>query len=113
MNSGLFRSTDNGRTWERMNAENDRPFYYSQIRVDPRNPDRVYWPATNLRFSNDGGRTLRQVGGAIHVDYHAMWIDPTDPDHYWVAKTAAWPRPTTAAGTSTASTRWPSGSSTR
>ncbi|MFI5207517.1 MAG: WD40/YVTN/BNR-like repeat-containing protein, partial [Gemmatimonadales bacterium] len=84
--SGLFRSNDGGQTWNRMNNENDRPFYYSQLRVDPRNPDRIYWPATQLRFSNDGGRTLRQVGQSIHTDYHAMWIDPTDPDHYWVGQ---------------------------
>ncbi len=82
LESGLFRSTDGGASWERMNRENNRPFYYSQLRVDPRNPDRVYWLSTQARFSNDGGRTLRTVGNGIHVDYHAMWINPNDPDHY-------------------------------
>ncbi len=86
LQSGLFRSTDGGRTWSRMNAENNRPFYYSQVRVDPRNPDRVYWLSTNARYSNDAGRTYRTVGSAIHVDFHAMWIDPNDPDHYLVGQ---------------------------
>jgi photosystem II stability/assembly factor-like uncharacterized protein len=82
LQSGLFRSTDAGRTWTRMNTENNRPFYYSQLRVDPRDPDRVYWLSMNARYSNDGGRTYRTVGSGIHVDFHAMWIDPNDPDHY-------------------------------
>ncbi|HEX2094027.1 MAG TPA: hypothetical protein VHG28_16615 [Longimicrobiaceae bacterium] len=80
--SGLYRSRDGGRTWERMNNRNNRPFYYSQVRVDPRNPDRVYWLATQFSFSDDGGKTVRTGGRGIHVDYHAMWIDPDDPDHY-------------------------------
>jgi len=82
LQSGLFRSADGGATWTRMNDENDRPFYYSQVRVDPRNPDRVYWFGANLSFSNDGGRTIRRIGQGVHSDFHAMWIDPNDPDHY-------------------------------
>jgi photosystem II stability/assembly factor-like uncharacterized protein len=86
LQSGLFRSTDGGLTWSRMNWENNRPFYYSQVRVDPRNDDRVYWLSTQLRYSNDGGSTYRTVGQGIHVDYHALWIDPNDPDHYIVGQ---------------------------
>jgi len=86
LQSGLFRSTDGGASWTRMNSENNRPFYYSQLRVDPRNPDRVYWLATNMKFSNDGGRTYRQIGQGIHGDFHALWIDPNDPDHYIVGE---------------------------
>jgi len=86
LQSGLFRSTDAGATWTRMNRENNRPFYYSNLRVDPRNPDRVYWLSTQARYSNDGGRTYRTVGSGIHVDYHAMWIDPRDPDHYIIGQ---------------------------
>jgi photosystem II stability/assembly factor-like uncharacterized protein len=86
LQSGLFRSTDGGQTWTRMNSENNRPFYYSQLRVDPKNPDRVYWLSTSFRFSNDGGKTYRTVGQGIHTDYHALWIDPNDPDHYVVGE---------------------------
>jgi photosystem II stability/assembly factor-like uncharacterized protein len=86
LESGLFRSTDAGRTWERMNRENNRPFYYSLVKVDPQNPDRVYWLATQIRYSNDGGRTYRQVGQGIHVDYHGIWINPSDPEHYIVGQ---------------------------
>jgi hypothetical protein len=86
LQSGLYRSGDGGATWTRMNPDDDRPFYFSQVRVDPRNPDRVYWMGTELFFSNDGGRTPRRVGQGVHVDYHAFWGDPGDPDRYVVGE---------------------------
>ena len=79
--SGLYRSSDGGATWERTNSNNVRPFYYSQVRVDPKNPDRVYWSSTPVNYSNDGGKTVGNATVGIHVDHHAMWIDPNDPDH--------------------------------
>lgn len=82
--SGLYRSADGGRTWRWMNDRNVRPFYYSQVRVDPKNPDRVYWSSTPVQFSDDGGRTIRTATNGIHVDHHAMWIDPSDPEHFVV-----------------------------
>jgi photosystem II stability/assembly factor-like uncharacterized protein len=79
--SGLYRSADGGVTWERTATTNVRPFYYSQVRVDPRDPNRVYWSSTPVNYSNDGGKTLGNATVGIHVDHHAMWIDPTDPNH--------------------------------
>jgi hypothetical protein len=76
---GLYRSQDAGRSWEWMNGNNVRPFYYSQVRVDPSNPDRVYWSSTPVNVSNDGGRTVMNATVGIHVDHHAMWIDPKHP----------------------------------
>lgn len=78
--NGLYRSEDGGTTWEKVNDANSRPFYYSQVRVDPSDPDRVYWSSTPLQFSTDGGRTAMTTTNGIHVDHHAMWIDPNDPD---------------------------------
>jgi photosystem II stability/assembly factor-like uncharacterized protein len=82
--SGLYRSEDGGRTWMWMNGENTRPFYYSQVRVDPSNPDHVIWSSTPVRFSKDGGTTVGQTTLGIHVDHHALWWDPENPDHYIV-----------------------------
>ena len=79
--SGLYRSADGGATWTRTNTANVRPFYYSQVRVDTRNPDRVYFSSTPVLFSDDGGKTARSATQGLHVDHHAMWIDPNDPDH--------------------------------
>src|SRR6266487_4582800 len=79
--SGLYRSADGGATWEKMNGNDVRPFYYSQVRVDPKDPNRVYWSSTPLNFSNDGGKTVGNATVGIHVDHHAMWIDANDPNH--------------------------------
>ncbi len=80
--SGLFRSSDRGTTWEKVSDTNPRPMYYSQVRIDPSNPDRIYVLGTQLMVSDDGGRTFRSDGATqIHVDHHALWINPEDPDH--------------------------------
>jgi photosystem II stability/assembly factor-like uncharacterized protein len=76
--SGLYRSADAGKSWTYMNPENSRPFYYNQVRVDPTNPDRVYWSSTPVKYSSDGGKTAGNTTEGIHVDHHAMWIDPND-----------------------------------
>ena len=78
--NGLYRSEDGGDSWEKVNDANSRPFYYSQVRVDPQDPDRVYFSSTPVQFSNDGGRTAGTTTNGIHVDHHAMWIDPVDPE---------------------------------
>jgi photosystem II stability/assembly factor-like uncharacterized protein len=82
--NGLYRTKDGGKTWEKMNDANTRPFYYSQVRVHPRNPDRVWFSSTSVLVSSDGGKTARTATQGIHVDHHAMWIDPNDPDHFVV-----------------------------
>ena len=82
--SGLYRSTDGGATWEKRNATNVRPFYYNQVRVDPKNPERVYFTSTPVLVSDDGGKTTRTATQGIHVDHHAMWIDPNDANHFIV-----------------------------
>ncbi len=78
--SGLYRSEDGGATWTKVSSDNTRPFYYSQVRVHPTNPDRVYWSSTPVKVSSDGGKTAINATVGIHVDHHAMWIDPKDPD---------------------------------
>lgn len=82
--SGLYRSEDGGRTWTRMNDRNVRPFYYSQVRVHPTNPNRVWFSSTPVNVSDDGGKTYRNATLGLHVDHHAMWIDPKDPDRHIV-----------------------------
>ncbi len=79
---GVFRTDDGGDTWERKAAITPRAFYFSRIRVDPKDDQRVYLPGWTLFVSNDGGKTFH-AGAAkvVHVDFHAMVIDPQDTDH--------------------------------
>jgi hypothetical protein len=92
-NSGIYRSSDGGATWV-LTYRNEpptngagglgdaRPFYYSQIRVDPKDPERIYWMSSVFRTSADGGKTVQRGAIGVHTDWHAMWIDPSDPEHY-------------------------------
>ena len=79
--SGLYRSDDGGENWRRMSNISSIPWFFGQVRVDPKNPERVYYLGVQLQVSDDGGRNWRTIGRSIHVDHHAMWIDPDDPAH--------------------------------
>jgi len=84
--SGVYRSEDAGETWSYVNTYNNRPFYYSQIRINPADDQRVYLLTTRFMVSDDGGSTIRNGSEdqEIHGDFHAMWIDPTDGDRYYI-----------------------------
>ncbi len=104
--NGTYRSTDGGRTWVRFDRRNGRAFYYCQLRVDPSDANRVYLVEGSLYkadveealkwvgdyetggqggFGGGGGgeedRGVVNITGGHHVDFHAMWIDPTNTDH--------------------------------
>jgi photosystem II stability/assembly factor-like uncharacterized protein len=83
---GIFRSSNGGDTWEQLSALNPRPMYYSQIRLDPKDRNRVYILGSNRGFyiSDDGGRNFRDVFSTVHSEDHALWIDPDDPNHLLV-----------------------------
>jgi photosystem II stability/assembly factor-like uncharacterized protein len=78
----LWRSADRGLHWTIVNSErriNNRPFYYTQVRVDPADENRVYTLSGTFNVSTDGGRTFGSAGGRMFGDHHALWIDPLDP----------------------------------
>ncbi|MBW3535454.1 MAG: hypothetical protein KY453_09610, partial [Gemmatimonadetes bacterium] len=84
--SGIWRSADGGESWEFRSNHNPRPMYYSTLRVDPTDENVVYTAGSQLSRSEDGGRTFEPVEGAtyVHVDHHAIWIDPAGRDHILV-----------------------------
>ncbi len=85
--SALFRSDDLGETWTEMNSGQNivaRPFYFANLYIDPKDYNRVYKPATGLVVSDDGGKTFSGIGGRVHSDFHAMWINPANPDQLFV-----------------------------
>ncbi len=89
----LWRTEDAGATWQVVSRErniNFRPFYYADIRADPRNPNVVYTLSGGLYKSEDGGRTFRTIGQGVHGDHQAMWIDPTDPDYIVEGSDGGW-----------------------
>jgi photosystem II stability/assembly factor-like uncharacterized protein len=79
---GVFKSTDGGESWTRVNSLNPRPFYYSQIVVDPNDPDKVYVLGVSSYRSVDGGKSFDgNLARNVHSDTHALWIDPRDGRH--------------------------------
>src|ERR1043166_6452335 len=90
---GIWRSDDKGKTWRVIascfNAnnctENNRPMYYSQIRVDPSNPENVFVGGLNFSRSVDGGKTFKSLQpGIAHSDHHAIWVDPKNGKHIMI-----------------------------
>jgi photosystem II stability/assembly factor-like uncharacterized protein len=84
---GIWRSEDRGETWKRMGDTetvkmvNNRPFYYSQIRVDPSDDSVIYVFSTGGYISRNMGQKFRPISGGTHSDHHALWIDPSNPLH--------------------------------
>src|SRR3989440_2549599 len=81
--SALFVSDDGGATWDKRDKSSWmvwRPFYFAQLIVDPKNPDRVFKTDGPLILSEDAGKSFAVVGGfqGAHGDLHAIWIDPTN-----------------------------------
>ncbi|HND52643.1 MAG TPA: PDZ domain-containing protein, partial [Pirellulaceae bacterium] len=79
---GIYKSVDGGETWRRVNSLNDRPMYFSQVRVDPNDEKKVYALGVAQFRSSDGGLTFSDdFGRSVHADGHALWIDPRDGRH--------------------------------
>ena len=82
--SALFRSDDGGKTWaerDRSNLMVWRPFYFANLIVDPKNPDRLFKPDLSLITSEDGGKSFSNASGGTHGDHHDVWIDPSNTQH--------------------------------
>ena len=85
--NALYKSEDGGFKWKKINDKDDignRPFYYSDIAVDPQNENRVFSVFTYVNVSQDGGKNFSQlmpaygVDNGVHPDHHAWWIHPQD-----------------------------------
>ncbi|HTL45941.1 MAG TPA: hypothetical protein VL262_16505 [Vicinamibacterales bacterium] len=83
--TGLYRSDDSGASWRKVNNENARPMYFSQVRVDPNDPEVVFMGGVKLHLTTDGGKTIStNVTPTAHDDVHAIWIDPSNSQHVMI-----------------------------
>ncbi|MGI8496516.1 MAG: WD40/YVTN/BNR-like repeat-containing protein [Gemmatimonadaceae bacterium] len=80
---GVFRSDDAGETWKQLNDLQPIPsYYYNDIWIDPTNSEHAYITSSPLLESKDGGKTwVQDTLQLVHVDNHALFIDPADPKH--------------------------------
>ena len=79
---GLYKSVDQGKTFTHVSDDVrlvNRPFYYTNIELDPTNPDIVYSNANPLIKSTDGGKTWKRMS-VPHGDNHDIWLNPNNPD---------------------------------
>ena len=99
----VYRSDDGGKTWRQTSRQdqamvdylNERQsgtygWVFGQIRVDPKDENKIFILGVPLSVSTDGGKTFRQMQGTstsnvdgrstggVHGDHHGLWIDPAN-----------------------------------
>ena len=82
----IFRSEDGGDSFTNVSKDMNlvgRGFYYADLRVDPKDENRVYAISFGLHVSTDGGKAWKPLAPNGHGDYHAVWIDPQNPYRIW------------------------------
>jgi photosystem II stability/assembly factor-like uncharacterized protein len=87
VHSEVYRSDDGGRTWRRTDRGqlgSIGGYYWGKVYVNPHDPDDVYVLGVPLLRSQDGGRSWHRTAVRSHVDYHALWFDPRNPQKVWI-----------------------------
>ena len=84
----MYRSNDGGKTWIKTHEDYIESmifsygYYFGQVRVDAQNPDVIYTMGVPIVRSEDGGETFKSINeDNVHVDHHALWVNPKDPGH--------------------------------
>ncbi|PRX54886.1 VPS10 domain-containing protein [Flagellimonas meridianipacifica] len=78
---GLYKSVNQGKSFKHVSDDIrlvNRPFYYTNVELDPTNPDIVYSNANPLIKSTDGGKTWKEMS-VPHGDNHDIWLNPNNP----------------------------------
>jgi photosystem II stability/assembly factor-like uncharacterized protein len=91
----MYRSADSGATWTdlnaselaALNASHRYGWYFGQVRVAPGHPNIVFATGFYCWRSLNSGATWTELfeeylplgEDNMHVDQHAMWVDPDDP----------------------------------
>lgn len=84
----IYKSNDGGKTWSKTHDGFLDDLYYSygyyfgKIHVDPSDANKIYVYGVPILKSADGGKTFTNIGAEnVHVDHHALWINPKQPGH--------------------------------
>jgi photosystem II stability/assembly factor-like uncharacterized protein len=86
-NLGVWKSADHGATWDQVDDGSltglggGFAWWFGKIFADPTDADRVYTQGLYLRKSENGGENWTDVTNGMHVDQHALWINPANPLH--------------------------------
>lgn len=82
---GIFKSTDRGASWEKQSGYSTSGNYYQKIYCDPKDVNKIFIMNTYMGVSTDGGKNVSIFGEkSKHIDNHAIWIDPSNTDHFLV-----------------------------
>jgi len=82
---GSYRSSDGGETWTRTNdgalngLYSNFGWYFGVIKVRPDNPNVVFALGVDLARSTNGGQSWSIIATNVHVDHHALWFNPAQP----------------------------------
>ncbi len=85
----LYKSEDKGENFRQVYKNQNivgRGFYYTQVEADPTDENKIYAVASPLFKSIDGGRSFQRIAPNIHIDFHALWIDPLNPKRMWTGQ---------------------------
>lgn len=86
--TGVHRSTDAGKTWEKISDQ----INVESLAIDPRSRDRIFVGTWRQGWrTDDGGKAWKHIadGMVLDTDMFSITIDPNMPDNVWVA-TCGW-----------------------
>lgn len=80
---GVYKSTNRGASFTKQNDYYSSGQYFSELVSDPLDANKLYATDTRSKVSTDGGKTWKDIGlSKRHVDDHALWIDPSNTNHF-------------------------------
>ncbi|MFM7400866.1 MAG: WD40/YVTN/BNR-like repeat-containing protein, partial [Bacteroidota bacterium] len=84
----LYRSEDGGASWKKTHEDPLEQmfftygYYFANVRCMNEDADQVYLIGFFIVRSEDGGKTWKNINGDnVHVDHHALWLNPARPGH--------------------------------
>jgi len=85
----VYLSTDDGKHWKKTHTGyidglyNSYGYYFGQIRVAPYDPNEIVIMGVPILLSKDAGANWENINKEnVHVDHHALYINPNRPGHY-------------------------------